>query len=219
MRQFLSGVGFLSRSQTLTSWIPAQPQRILSTTTEPPVAPPHTGQILFTLENTVLRLAGLNGCKGVERAPSSSNIHCFRQCCGSALVSTRIWIGIRIQHFLSLRIRIQIQGFDDQNLEKICSWKIIYISSNFKTWIFFTFVGHFSPPRSGSVFPMRILIRLQLTKIIADPDPQQRWFSVSVAIPSPAPLIFNSRTYPDQKHWINIPVFINFFFRSHEKES
>ncbi len=37
------------------------------------------------------------------------------QCCGSALVSIRI----RIQHFLSMRIRIQIQGFDDQKLEKI----------------------------------------------------------------------------------------------------
>ncbi len=37
------------------------------------------------------------------------------QCCGSALVSLRI----RIQHFLSMRIRIQIQGFDDKKLGKI----------------------------------------------------------------------------------------------------
>jgi hypothetical protein len=37
------------------------------------------------------------------------------QCCGSALVSLRILI----QHFLSMRIRIriQIQGFDDQKFE------------------------------------------------------------------------------------------------------
>jgi hypothetical protein len=36
------------------------------------------------------------------------------QCSGSALISMRI----RIQHFRSMRIRIQIQGFDDQKLEK-----------------------------------------------------------------------------------------------------
>ncbi len=39
-----------------------------------------------------------------------------------------------------------------------------------KTWIFFTFVGYFGPPGSGSVFPMRI--RIQMTKMNADPDPQ-----------------------------------------------
>jgi hypothetical protein len=37
------------------------------------------------------------------------------QCCGSALVSMQI--RIRIQHFLSMGIRIQ--GFDVQKLEKI----------------------------------------------------------------------------------------------------
>jgi hypothetical protein len=36
--------------------------------------------------------------------------------CGSALVSMRIPIRIWIQHFLSMRIRIQ--GFDDQKLKK-----------------------------------------------------------------------------------------------------
>ncbi len=53
------------------------------------------------------------------------------QCCGSALVSLRIWI----QHSLSMRIRIQlfsmrvrIQGFDDQKLKKtFTAEKINYI--------------------------------------------------------------------------------------------
>jgi hypothetical protein len=35
----------------------------------------------------------------------------------------RIRIRIRIQRFWSIRIRIQIQGFDDQKLEKIYDWK------------------------------------------------------------------------------------------------
>ncbi len=38
------------------------------------------------------------------------------QCRGSALVSMQIRLGI--QHFLSMRIQIQIQGFDDQKLNK-----------------------------------------------------------------------------------------------------
>ncbi len=32
---------------------------------------------------------------------------------------------------------------------------------HFKTWIFSTFVGHFCPPGSGSVFKLRIRIRIQ----------------------------------------------------------
>ncbi len=47
----------------------------------------------------------------------------------------RIRIRIRIQHLILLRIRIpmriwiqfQIQGFDDQQLKKMCSWKFLYI--------------------------------------------------------------------------------------------
>jgi hypothetical protein len=41
---------------------------------------------------------------------------------------------------------------------------------HFKTWIFFIFVGNFGPPGtgSGSVFPMRIRIQIQLTKMNAD---------------------------------------------------
>ncbi len=34
---------------------------------------------------------------------------------------------IRIQHFLSMRIRIQIQGFDDQKYEKIYSRNRFYL--------------------------------------------------------------------------------------------
>ncbi len=161
MRQFfLSGVGFLSRSQTLTSWIPAQPQRTLSTTTEPPAAPPHTGQTPLPLENSV---AGLNGCKGFERASSSSNIHCFRQRCGSALVSMRVWIRIRIQHFLSLRIRIQIHGFDVQKLEKkITAEKNVY---------FFKLQNLNFPHFCGSLWLSWIWIWIRIRIHNADPDP------------------------------------------------
>jgi hypothetical protein len=45
--------------------------------------------------------------------------HDVLQCFGSALVSIRI----RIQHFRSIRIRIQIQGFDDQKLKKFAAEK------------------------------------------------------------------------------------------------
>ncbi len=38
----------------------------------------------------------------------------------------------------------------------------------FQTWIFFSFVGHFGPPGSGSVFPMRIRVQIQPTKMNAD---------------------------------------------------
>ncbi len=55
------------------------------------------------------------------------------QCCGSALVSMRIRIQIRIQHFLSMRIRsppptppqIPIQGLDAKNWGKIYSRKFV----------------------------------------------------------------------------------------------
>ncbi len=46
----------------------------------------------------------------LTQSQCSMEIHCF----GSALVSMRI----RIQHFRWMRIRIQIQGFDDLKLEK-----------------------------------------------------------------------------------------------------
>jgi hypothetical protein len=50
-------------------------------------------------------------------------------------------------------------------------------TSHFKTKIFFTFfLGLFGPPGSGSLFPMRI--RIQPTKMIADPDPQH-WMEAS----------------------------------------
>ncbi len=41
----------------------------------------------------------------------------------------RIQVAIHIQHFMSMRIRIriQIQGFDDQKFDKIYSWKKTYI--------------------------------------------------------------------------------------------
>ncbi len=172
MRQFfLAGVGFLNRSQTLTSWIPAQPQRTLSTTTEPPAAPPHTGQILLPLENT--SAAGLNGCKDLERARSSSNIHCFRQCCGSALVSLRIWIRIRIQHFLSLRIRIQIQGFYVQKLEQNYRWKkcILFQAAKLEFsslfWVILAILDldpdPYSQCGSGSSVPKWMRIRIRNT--------------------------------------------------------
>jgi hypothetical protein len=51
------------------------------------------------------------------------------QCCGSALVSLRI----RIQHFLSMRIRIRIQihGFDDQKIgEKLKLKNYIFLIKN-----------------------------------------------------------------------------------------
>ncbi len=101
---------------------------------------------------------------------------------------------------------IRIQGFDGQRLEKIYNWKKNYIfwsktalylflgihkgrSSyrslhpskenilHLKTWISFTFVGHFEPPGSGSVLPMRI--RIQPTNTNSDPssDTQHRFFT------------------------------------------
>jgi hypothetical protein len=113
------------------------------------------------------------------------------QCCGSALVSMRIRIRIRIQHFLSMRIRIQIQGFDDQKLAKIYSWNyfekiaICFMlghykgrrsyrrslhpsKEHFETWIFFTFVGHFGPPGtgSGSSWPKWMRIRSGTLEVI-----------------------------------------------------
>jgi hypothetical protein len=99
-------------------------------------------------------------------------------------------------------------GFWWQILGKIYSWKIFFLIKtcnfsylslglhkgrlsfnrilhpskenfwHFKTWVFFTFVGNFGPPGSGSgfVFPMQIRIRIQLTKINADPDlDSQHW--------------------------------------------
>ncbi len=97
----------------------------------------------------------------------------------------------RIQHFWSIRIRMRIQtlmqGFGDHKFWKLCSWIYIYLYflnkkcnllflrpsyrrslhptkdniQHFKTWHFFTFVGHFCPPGSGSSRPkwMRIWIR------------------------------------------------------------
>jgi hypothetical protein len=38
-----------------------------------------------------------------------------------------IRIGIRIQHFKSMGIRIQIQGFDDQKLEKFTAENITFL--------------------------------------------------------------------------------------------
>ncbi len=56
----------------------------------------------------------------------------------------RIWIRIRIQHFFYLwiriqvpmRIQIQIQGFEDQTLEKIYSWNFLYTFFWSKTAIY-----------------------------------------------------------------------------------
>ncbi len=64
---------------------------------------------------------------GEERILSEYFILRVIQCCGFTFVAMRI----RIQHFLSTRIRIriviriqiQILSFDDQKLEKIYSWK------------------------------------------------------------------------------------------------
>jgi hypothetical protein len=99
------------------------------------------------------------------------------QCFGAALISMRIRMRTGIQHFRSMRIRIQIQGFDYQKLE------IIYPAGNFFDILlmkncsldihqqvkpspmknkhpplqnmkflnfFLFFVGLFCPPRSGS---------------------------------------------------------------------
>jgi hypothetical protein len=49
----------------------------------------------------------------------------FRIRIGFSADPVRIWI----QHFSSMRIRIQIWSFDDQNLEKLYSWNKIYIFS------------------------------------------------------------------------------------------
>jgi hypothetical protein len=46
---------------------------------------------------------------------------------GSALISMRIRMRTGIQHFRSMRIRIQIQGFDDQKLGKIYPLKKTFI--------------------------------------------------------------------------------------------
>jgi hypothetical protein len=50
---------------------------------------------------------------------------------------------------------------------------------HFKTWIFSTFVGHFCPPGSGSgsVFKLRIRIRIQWSDWIRNPvrNPVTRW--------------------------------------------
>jgi hypothetical protein len=48
--------------------------------------------------------------------------------------------------------------------------------------LFFTFVGHFGHPGSGSVFPVRI--QIQPTKMNADPDPQH-CFKTSLPHPDP----------------------------------
>ncbi len=66
--------------------------------------------------NTVAQL--WLGCSGADTS---------LQCCGSTLVSMRIWM----QHFLSMRIRIKIQGFDDQILEKIYSRFFFFKNCNF----------------------------------------------------------------------------------------
>ncbi len=164
-------------------------------------------------------VADLNGWKGLERAPSSSSIHCFRQCCGSALKPVRIWIRIRIQHFLSLRIRIQIQGFDVQKLEKKLQLNKMYTCSSFKTWIFLTFVGHFGSPGfgSGSVFPMQIRISVP------------KWMRIRIrntsfrcqlpCHPFPRSAYFQQLRILIRNIGLgNIPL-LSTFFRSHEKDS
>jgi hypothetical protein len=44
-------------------------------------------------------------------------------------------IGIRVQHFRSKRIRIQIQGFDDQYLKKIYGKTYIFFSSKIEIYL------------------------------------------------------------------------------------
>ncbi len=106
-------------------------------------------------------------------------------CCGSALIS----MGIRIEHFRPLRIRIQIQGFDDYNWKRsIFLWETteiyLYLGlhkgspsyrrslqpskeniQHFKTWNFSTFFYYY-----GLFLPswIHIRIRIQSAKLIAD---------------------------------------------------
>ncbi len=107
---------------------------------------------------------------------------------------------IRIQHFRSvwIRIRILIQDFDEQKLEKMSNWKKFFIyffqklqftygipwppqttsklqkiMQRFKTWNFLTFsifVGNICPPGSGSsrLKSMRIRIWIRNTGILDD---------------------------------------------------
>ncbi len=109
------------------------------------------------------------------------------QCCGSALVSMRIRIQIRTQHFLSMRIREAIFNFISQiaiylslGLHKgrpiyrrsLHSSKENKTSSKLKL---VHFCGSFWPSwiRIPFVFAMRI--RIHPTKMNADPDPWGRY--------------------------------------------
>ncbi len=104
-------------------------------------------------------------------------------CCGSALVSVRI--GIR--HFLSMRIRIRIriQSFDDQKFEKIYHRNFfLFFWSKIATYpwgsikdVQATEEVIIPQKRTSSTstlyfWPSWIWIRIQPTKMNANPDPQ-----------------------------------------------
>ncbi len=113
-------------------------------------------------------------------------------CCGSALVSMKIWIRILTQNFFVNKdprfwwTKIWRKKIKTAEIKSILSLikncnlliprfpyrtsKLQEKSSSLqKTWIFITFVGHFGPPGSGSVFLMRIQIQIMPTKMNADP--------------------------------------------------
>jgi hypothetical protein len=77
------------------------------------------------------------------------------QCCASALASMRI----RIQHFWSMRIRIWIQGFDDQIFGKNLKLK------------------HFSDQKMLFTYPKASIKDLQATEVVF--IPQKRTSSTS----------------------------------------
>jgi hypothetical protein len=131
---------------------------------------------------------------------SHHRLHSLKQCLRIRIGFKRIRIWIRIQHFRSMRIKIQ--GFHKQSEKNSCFLIIKKLqftgtypkasvednraireafspqkrtssTSELKfSSLFSNFWGHFCPPgsRSGSTLPMRI--RIQPTKINADPDPK-----------------------------------------------
>jgi hypothetical protein len=125
----------------------------------------------------------------------------------------RIWIRIRIQHFLSLRIRIQTQGFDVQKLEKITAEKNVY---------FFKLQNLNFPYFCGSVWLS--WIRIQICIPNADPDPayQNKCGSGSATLV----FGFSCHPFPRSTYFQQLRILIrsigltflclSTFFRSHE---
>jgi hypothetical protein len=69
----------------------------------------------FSTRNVEINLSTFNACKK-EHYNYDHCFHSMEKTKSAAYPEPVLWI--RIQHFKEIRIRIQIQGFDDQKFEK-----------------------------------------------------------------------------------------------------